>query len=130
MAAPPRDESGNIIVGKLGNQLVLAEELDQQPEQRPCVGRARQMLRVLRPVAPSDIVKPQRGARGLDLRDVRLGALAFLAFYCFGFAPRRLLCRAEKAMTSDLEIVLPERRARVASDRHGESFRVWLATNS
>src|SRR5262249_5081693 len=122
MPAPPRHQLGHVVVGDLGDKLVLAEEVNQQAKQRPRVRRPGKVLRVFLPVTPRDIVKPQRRARGFGLRNELLGALTFGPLYGLGFPPGRLLRRSEKATTSDLEIVLPERGARVASAGHGASF--------
>jgi hypothetical protein len=47
------------------------------------------VLTVRFPESASDIVEPQRGARGLDLDHALLRLLAFGGFYFFGFAPGR-----------------------------------------
>ena len=123
MPAPPCHELRHVVVGDLGDKLVLAEKLQHQAKPAPHV-RASEMLRVLGPIAAGDVVEAQRRARVLGLCDQRLGALALGRLYFFGFAPRRFFCTSEKLTISDLEAVLPERRARVASERHGRSFRV------
>src|SRR5262245_15569288 len=130
MSASPRDKSSNVIPGDVRQQLVLAEELDHQRESSLGIDSARSVLPVLLPEPASYVVEPQRGVRLLGLRDQCLRALVLGRLYFFGFAFRRLLCTSEKATISDLEIVLPERRARVASDGHGESFRVCTVMNS
>jgi hypothetical protein len=129
MPAPPRHEARHAVVINVGDEHGLAKKFQHDVKQRPRVCRAGEILRVLGPVAPSDIVELERRARGLGLRDQRPCSLAFDALYGFGFALLGLFCRAEKANTFDLEIVLVERRSWVASDGHGESFRVWLAMN-
>src|SRR5262245_47889562 len=96
----------------------------------PGVRRAREMLRVLGPVAAGNVVEPQRRPRLLGLDNERLCLLPLLPLYGFGFAPSRLLRRSEKAVTLDLKVVAVERGAWIASDGHGESFRVWLVMNS
>jgi adenylyl-sulfate kinase len=60
-----------------------------------------------------------------------LGLLALTTLYRFSFAPGRALCRAVKAMTSELDVEFPEWRTWVLVDGHtGESLRLWLAMNS
>src|SRR6516162_3893150 len=115
MAAPRRDELRHVVVGDLGDELILAEKVQHEAEICPRVGGACEVLRVLGPIAPGDVVELERRARALD------------RLYFLGFALVRLLCTSEKLTTSDLESILPERRARVATDGHGRSFRVWLA---
>src|SRR6516225_2054318 len=127
MAAPRRDELRHVVVGDLGDELILAEKVQHEAEICPRVGGACEVLRVLGPIAPGDVVELERRARVLGLRDQRPRALALDRLYFLGFALVRLLCTSEKLTTSDLESILPERRARVATDGHGRSFRVWLA---
>ena len=123
LAAPPCDEPGHVVAGDVGDQLVLAEELDQQP-QAPHVVPARPMLPVLGPITSGDVVEPQR-CRAPDLLNLRLGLLAFGRLYFFGFPLGRGLGRAVKAMTSELEVVLIVWRALVGEDGHaGTSLRV------
>src|SRR5262245_26423078 len=98
MPAPPRHELGQVVVGDLGNQLVLAEELDQHADERARVWCARKVLRVLGVVAPRNIIEPERGTRGFGLLDKAPCALARLPLYRFGFALRGLFGRAVKAM--------------------------------
>src|SRR5215471_3680972 len=81
---------------------------------------------MLSPIASGHVVEAQRRARVLGLRDQRLGSFALLPLYGFGFPSGGLLRRAEKATTVDLEVECVERRPLVASDRHGDSFRVWF----
>src|SRR5262245_45510778 len=69
MAASPCDQLGHVVARDLGDQLVLAEELDQQIEAVLSADRARMMLAHLLPVAARDIIKPQRCARRLGLRN-------------------------------------------------------------
>src|SRR5262245_45339001 len=130
MPAPPRHQLGHVVACYLGQQFVFAEELDQQFESVLGANSTGMMLANLLPVAARHIVEPQRCARSFRLRHQLAGALALLSLNYFGFALVGFLGRAEKATTVDLEIVLPERGARVASDGHaGESLRVWLAMN-
>src|SRR5262245_40445593 len=130
MPAPPCHQFGHVIVSDLGHQFVLAEIVEQDSQQPFGLQRPGQMLCVFGPIAPRHIVEPQRGVRVLGLRDQQLRALALLPLYRFGFPLVGLLGRAEKATTSDLKIVLPERGARVASDGHGVTFRVCTVMNS
>src|SRR5262249_28043879 len=122
--APPRYQPRHVVVGDLGDELVLAEKVQHEAEMHPGVRCACEVLRVLLPIAPGHVVELERGAGMLGLRDQRPRPLALDALYRFGFAARRLLRASEKLTISDLESVLPERRPRVASDGHGVTFRV------
>ena len=102
--APPCHEARDVVVGDLGQELVLAEEVEHEAEQGPCVRRARKVLRMFRPVATGEIVEFERRAGALDLRDVLLGPLTLGRLYLFGFASRRLFRRAVKAITSPPKI--------------------------
>src|SRR5262249_11979378 len=67
----------------------------------------------------------------LGLLNPLLGLLPLGSLYRFRFAAGRAFRRAENPMTSDLEVVLPVRRARVAADGHGgTSFRVCAIMKS
>jgi hypothetical protein len=70
----------------------------------------------LKPISAGNVIQPQRCARGLCLRDYLPSFLAFLSLYGLGFTPRCGFGTAEKAMTSHLEVVPPERRAAVLED--------------
>src|SRR5262249_32286086 len=130
MPPPPPHQPRHVVVGDLGHELVLAQVLQHEAEMHPCVRCAREVLRVLGPIPAGHVVEAQRGAGVLGLGNERPRLLALDALYGFGFAARRLLRASEKLTISDLESVLPERRARVAADGHGVTFRVWWAMNS
>src|SRR5437868_11865797 len=124
MPASPRDQPRHVVAANLGQELVLAKELDQQRE--PMLGAVgtRVMLPALTPIPPRHIVEAQRGARGRGLRNVLLGPFALGGLYFFRVPPSRAFGRAVKAMTSDLEVEVPIWRARAAIERHaGESLR-------
>jgi hypothetical protein len=116
MPASPCDEARNVVVSDLSQQFVFAEKRDQIAELPLSTTRADMMSTNFLPVAPGDIVEAQRCRCGSDLSEMPLCLLALGAFYRFGFAPGRALGRSEKAMTSDLEVVAPERRALVFDD--------------
>jgi hypothetical protein len=82
------------------------------------------MLTVRLPESASDIVEAQRRARGLGLGNVLLGLLALAALYRLRVPPGRGFGWSVKAMTSDAEFEVEERRTRLAVNGHGESFRV------
>src|SRR5262245_50057304 len=127
MCAPPRHHARNVVARDLGDQLVRAEmrTFNDLFQVRPGIGRSGMMLADLLPVPASHVIEPQRGARRRKLRDILLGALALGRLYFFGFAPGRGLRRPVKAMTSEPEVEVPERRAPGAIDGHGgASFRV------
>ena len=89
----------------------------------PCALAVAMMLPDLGPPPRGHVLQAQRRARRLDLRDQSLGLLARAALYRFGVPLGRGLRGAVKSMTCELEIELPERRARVFVDGHGdESF--------
>jgi hypothetical protein len=131
MPASPCHELRHVVADNLGDQLVRAEmrTLDQQREIVLGVVGARVVLPNFDPIATRNIVEAQRRARGRKLCDLRFGPLALGRFYFLGFAPGRALRRAVKAITSEPEIEVPERRAPLAVEGHGESLRVWLAMN-
>jgi hypothetical protein len=122
--ASPRHHARHVVIDNLGDELVLAEEVDQHAEQRPRVRRPGKVPRVLGPVASGHVVNAQRRARLLGLRDQELSPLALGRFYLLCFPPGRAFRRPVKAMTSPPEIVVPERRARLAVEGHGTSLRV------
>src|SRR5262249_33193547 len=130
MPAPPRDQLDHIVVGDLGQQLVLAKMLDQVADLPFGIVSPGVMLADFMPVATGQVVEPQRRCRGTHLGNMPLGLLAFGTYYRFRFAAGRAFRRAEKAMTSDLEVEAPVGRTRVLEDGHGESFRVCAAMNS
>jgi len=121
-----------MIAGNVGEPNILAEIRAGNEIAKLPLGiiRTGMILANISPPPSSNIIEPQRGTRSLYLCDLRLGFLALAPLYRFGFTPGRAFGRAEKATTSDLEIVLPERGARVASDGHGGSFRVCTVMNS
>jgi len=89
----------------------------------PCALAVAMMLPDLGPVTRGHVLQAQRRASRLDLRDQLPGLLALAALYRFGFALGGGLRGAVKSMSCELEIELPERRARVFVDGHGdESF--------
>jgi hypothetical protein len=59
MPASPCHQLGRVVARDLGQQFVLAEELDQQFETVLGADSASMMLANLLPVAACDIVKPQ-----------------------------------------------------------------------
>ena len=125
MSSTPRHQLGDIVAHDLGDELVLAKEAEQHFEIAFGIGGTGVVLPDLDPISASDVVQSQRGARALDLPDQRLSLLTIGRFYFVGFALGRDLGRAVKAMTSELEVEVPERRARLAEDGHGgDSFRV------
>ena len=65
------------------------------------------MLANFLPIAAGHVIEPQRRGRGFRLPHIPVGLLRFAALYRFGFALVPTLCRAEKAMTSDFEVILP-----------------------
>src|SRR6516225_5934519 len=110
MAEPPGHQLADIVVGDVGDKPVLAEEVEQQSGYVPRVVRTDMMLANFVPVAASDIIEAERSLRRLDLSDVPLRVLTHGRFYFFSVSLRPGLGRAEKAMTSDFEVVLPIRR--------------------
>src|SRR5262245_62865605 len=132
MSAPPRNQLRHVVVSDLSQELVLAEEIDQ--ERQPVLGTVSSsvMLPDLLPVPIGDVVEAQRGLGRRQLRDEPRRLLALGRLYLFGFAARRTFRRAVKPMTSHLEVEVPVRRSAVSVlvDGHGASFRVWLAMNS
>jgi hypothetical protein len=125
VSAPPRHQFGDVVIHDIGDQLVLAKVADQQIELVLGIGGTGVVLPHFGPVAPGDVVEAQRGARALDLPDQELRLLALGRLYLFRLAPGRAPRRAVKAMTSELEVEVEERRARVFVDGHmGESLRV------
>src|SRR5262249_39028629 len=132
MSAPPCDQPRHLVVGDVGHELVLAEELDQ--ERKVVLGAVgtRMMLSDLLPIALGHVVEAQRCLRRRQLRNQPLRLLALGRLYFFGFAARRAFRRAVKPMTSHLEVVVEIRRATVFGLVGGQatSFRVWLAMNS
>ena len=119
MPAPPRHELRHVVAGDLGQEPVLAEMLDQERE--PVLGalRARVMLPDFVPVAPGHIVEAQRCLCRRQLGNQCPRLLALCRFYFFGFTSRRAFRRAMKPMTVELEVEMPERRARTSVDGHG-----------
>jgi len=83
MPAPPRDQLHHVIVGDLGQQLALAEKLDQLPDLPPRIVGTGMVLPDFAPISAGHIIEPHRRACGLNLRDVLLGALALGALYRF-----------------------------------------------
>jgi len=124
MPAPPCHQPGDIVVGNVGDQLVLAEKLDRIAQLPFGVAGSRMVLSDFLPVTPSHVIEPQRRARGLGLRNGLLRLLALGALYRFGFTPGRGFGAAVKAMTVDSELEVEERRARLAVEGHGSSLRV------
>jgi hypothetical protein len=126
MPASPRNQLDHVVVGDLGEQLVLAEELNQ--ERQPMLGTVRSgvILPDLLPVALGHVVEAQRCLGRRQLRDQHPRLLTLGRLYFFGFTPRRAFRAAMKPMTSDLEVEMPVRRAAVPVfvDGHGTSFRV------
>jgi hypothetical protein len=74
------------------------------------------MLADFLPVSTSNIVKSQRRRHATGLRHMPLSLLTLDSLCRFGFPPGRAFGRAEKATTSDSEVVAPERRALVFDD--------------
>src|SRR5262249_55230595 len=132
MPAPPRNQPRHVVAGDLSQELVLAEELDQ--ERQPVLGTvsSSMMLPDFLPVPIGDVIEAQRGLGRRPLRDKPRRFLSLARLYFFGFAPRRAFRRAVKPMTSHLEVEVEIRRAAVSVlvDGHGTSFRVWLVMNS
>src|ERR1700739_4116479 len=125
MPAPPRHQLGDVVAGDVGEELVLAEELDQVTDLPLSVVGTGMMLPDLLPIASGDVIEPERCRCPAGLLNPLLRFLALDSLYRFRFAPGCALGRAVKAMTSDLEVVAPERRALVAADGHvGKSLRV------
>jgi hypothetical protein len=118
MASPPRDQLAHVVVRNVGDVLVLAKEVDQQPDHMPGIVRAFVMLTHFDPVAARHIIEAQRCTRRLHLGDALLGLLPLGRFYLLRFALGGCFRRAVKAMTSPLEIEMVERRTFRAVDRH------------
>src|SRR6516225_4027396 len=129
MPAPPRHNSRHVVACDVGQELVLAEELDQECKVMLGIVRARMMLPNLLPIALGHVVEAQRGLGRRQLRDEPRRLLSLGRLYFFGFASRRAFRRAVKPMTSHLEVEVEIRRATVSVlvDGQGTSFRVWLA---
>jgi hypothetical protein len=124
MAAPPCDERAHVVIGEVGDELVLAEERDEERKPLPDVVAGSVVL-CLCPESTSNVVELERRASRLDLGDVLLRPLALGALYGFGLTPDRGFGAAVKAMTPAPEVELPIRRARVFIDGHvGASLRV------
>jgi hypothetical protein len=74
--------------------------------------------------------EPQSAKIGDHVLFVSAWPFRATTLYRFSFAPGRALCRAVKAMTSELDVEFPEWRAWVLVDEHTrESLRLWLAMN-
>src|SRR5262245_57497462 len=132
MPASPCDQPRHVVVGDSGQQLVLAEELDQERKLMLGVVGACMVLPGLLPIPIGDVVEAQRGLRRRELAHQLDRLLTLGRLYFFGFAARRAFRRAVKPMTSHLEVEVEIRRPTVSVlvDGHGESFRVWLAIKS
>src|SRR5262249_27974168 len=124
MPAPPCDQLSHVIVGDLGSQLVLAEVLDQDSDQRPCIRCTGQMLRMFSPVARRDVLQTQGSLGLLELRDESPHPLALGGFYFLGFALVGGFRGPVKSMTSPVKVEVPVGRARPAVEGHGVTFRV------
>src|SRR6516164_1112911 len=89
------------------------------------------MLPDLGPISRGHILESQRCSHHSLLRNMPPRSLALRALYRLGFSLGRGLRGAMKSMTSDLEIKLPERRARVTVDGHdGTSCRACDSINA
>src|SRR5215472_4089727 len=130
MPAPPRHEARHVIVGDDSDQFVLAKILEYDTDQRPGIRRAREMLRVLRPIARGNVLQAQRRLGLLDLRDQPPRPLALGGLYLLRFALVGGFRGPVKSMTSPVKVEMPVGRARPAVEGHGVTFRVLLATNS
>jgi hypothetical protein len=60
VAAPPCYELGDLVACNLGDELVLAEELDDAFKLLPRIGGGGVMLADFEPVPPGDVVEAQR----------------------------------------------------------------------
>src|SRR5262249_56470324 len=58
VSATPCHKVPHVVVGDLGDELILAEKLDQEVEPLPCVAAASVMLTVRFPEPASDIIEP------------------------------------------------------------------------
>ena len=86
MTAPPRHQPDHVIVADVGDDLVLAEEVEQQADQVPRTVGADVMLADLGPIAARNVIEPQRGTGRDRLGDVLLGLVALGGFYFFRVA--------------------------------------------
>src|SRR5262249_61958149 len=104
MIAPPRDQSRHVVARDFGQQLVLAEKLNQQRESMLAVTRPSVVLSDLVPVAIRHVIQAQRSPGRRQLRDQSRCLLALGLLYFFGFSARRACRLAVTPMTSRLEV--------------------------
>ena len=130
MSAPPCDQLGNIVVGDVGDELVLAEELDQVAELPLCVVGAGMVLADLLPVAAGDIIEAQRCRCRRACATCAWPSRVRRALPL----PLRAWSGPWSSRKSD-DLGFGSRIANMASAGRcrrtcGTSFRVWLAMNS
>src|SRR4051812_15617238 len=104
MSPAPRLELGDVIVGDVRQQDVLAEKREDQFQAVFGVLTADNVLTFLRPVPASNIVEPQRRIGGAGLCEICLGLLALDTLYRFRFPPGRAFGRAVKAVTLEPKV--------------------------
>ena len=110
MPSAPCHEPRHVIVGNLGEPLVLAKETDEPFQIGPGLFVTSVMLANLRPIAPRRGVDGKiSGAFAACLEDM-LRLLTFCPLYGFRLPPTPAARRAVKSITPELEIEVPERR--------------------
>src|SRR5262245_35598343 len=103
MSAPPCHQLRYIVVGDVGDQRILAKEVEQIADLPFGVPRTGMMLTDLEPIAAGNSVERERGCGGTRQRHLAFSLFACVALYRFGFAFVGLFSRAVKRTTVDLE---------------------------